>query len=126
MLWEEYYDKVWDWAVSTSVRKLSQVETFGPADEIIEVFQHIAFDDEKAAVRLIKKALAAGVKFSGDQIAELCLICDEAIIEQAVTQSSDTFTTEDLDALYGVCDEEILLEIAGKRKVPLPESLAEF
>ena len=126
MLWEEYYDKLGDWATSTAVSRMSKLESFGPPDEIIDAINTIGFDDEKGATRLLKKAITAGVKFSGDQLSELFLICDEEVIHHAIQTSSRHFKTEDLDALYGFSDEEVLIDIANKQKIQIPESLADY
>ena len=126
MLWEEYYDKLGDWAISTAVSRMSKLESFGPPDEIIDAINTIGFDDEKGATRLLKKAINAGVTFTGDQLSELFLICDEAVIHHAVQTSSDHFKTEDLDALSGFYDEEKLVDIARKHQIRIPESLADY
>ena len=126
MLWEEYYDKLGDWATSTAVSRMSKLESFGPPDEIIDAINTIGFDDKKGATRLLKKAIAAGVKFTGDQLSELYLICDEDVINHAIQTSSPHFKTEDLDALYGFRDEEVLIDIAKKQKIRIPESLADY
>jgi hypothetical protein len=126
MLWEEYYEKLSDWATSTAVSRLSTLESFGPSDEIIDAINTIGFDDEKGATRLLKKAINAGVKFTGDQLSELYLICDEEAINQAIKTSSRHFKTADLDALYGFSDEEVLIDIANKEKIQIPESLADY
>lgn len=126
MQWEEYYDRLGDWAASTAVSRMSQLESFGPAEEVIDAINIIAFDHEKGAVRLLKKALAAGVRFSGEQLSELCLICDKETLEQAVLQCADRFTAADLDALDCICDEDLLTDIARKRRIPLPESLRDY
>ena len=126
MLWEEYYDKLSDWATSTAVSRMSTLESFGPPDEIIDAINTIGFDDEKGATRLLKKAIKAGVKFTGDQLSELYLICDEAVINHAIETSSSHFRTADLDALYGFRDEEVLIDIANKQKIQIPESLEDY
>jgi hypothetical protein len=126
MLWEEYYDKLGDWATSTAVSRMSKLESFGPPDEIIDAINTIGFDDKKGATRLLKKAIAAGVKFTGDQLSGLYLICDEEVINHAIQTSSPHFKTEDLDALYGFRDEEVLIDIAKKQKIRIPESLADY
>ena len=126
MLWEEYYDKLGDWATGTAVSRMSQLTTFGPPDEIIDAINTIGFDDEKGATRLLKKATAAGVKFSGDQLSELFLICGEDALNRAIQFSSDQFRTEDLDSLYGFSDEDVLTDIADKQHIPLPESLEDY
>jgi hypothetical protein len=69
MTWDEYYDKFYDWANSTQISRISQLTSFGSADELCEVA--IELIDEKAATRLIKKAVAAGVVFNADQIVDL-------------------------------------------------------
>ena len=126
MLWKEYYDKLGDWTTSTAVSRMSKLESFGPPNEIIDAIVTIGFDDEKGATRLLKKAIAAGVNFTGDQLSELFLICDEEVINHAIQSSSKHFKTEDLDALYGFSDEEILINLANKLKIQLPESLADY
>ncbi len=125
MLWEEYYDNIGIWATSTAVKRMSQLESYGPSDQIIEVVESIAFDDEKGAMRLLKKALAAGVTFSGENLSDICLICDNSIMENAVRLSAPHFTQQDLDALYCACETDLLLEVARKYRIPLPKDLAE-
>ena len=84
MTWAEYYDKFYDWSESTQINRLSSVKDFGPASEVCEIAE--AFCDEKIASRLIRKALAAGVKFSSDDVANLeGVVTDELFME--MTQS---------------------------------------
>lgn len=67
MTWDEYYEKINDWAVSTAVSKISTLTDMGAPDEVVEAINVIAFEDEKGATRLLNKALKVGVKFSGDR-----------------------------------------------------------
>ena len=84
MTWAEYYDKFYDWSESTQISRLSSVKDFGPASEVCEIAE--AFCDEKIASRLIRKALAAGVKFSSEDVSNLeGVITDELFME--LTQS---------------------------------------
>ena len=84
MTWAEYYDKFYDWSESTQISRLSSVKDFGPAGEVCEIAE--AFCDEKIASRLIRKALAAGVKFSSDDVTNLeGVITDDLFME--LTQS---------------------------------------
>ena len=125
MLWEEYYDNIGIWAASTAVSRMSKLESFGPPDQIIEAVESIALDDEKGAIRLLKKALSAGITFSGENLADICLICNDEIMEHAVRLSAPHFTPKDLDALYYACETDLLLELAKKYYIPLPKDLAE-
>lgn len=84
MTWAEYYDKFYDWSESTQISRLSSVKDFGPASEVCEIAE--AFWDEKIASRLIRKALAAGVKFSSDDVTNLeGVVTDDLFME--LTQS---------------------------------------
>ena len=125
MQWEEYYEKVFEWAASTSVSRMSKLESFGPPEQIVEVIEEIGFDDEKGATRLLKKAVAAGIRFTAEQLMDLYTPCEETAVNDAVRFCADRFTTEDLDTLYCFCDEEVLLEIARTHGIKLPESLAD-
>lgn len=111
MQWDEYYEKIGDWATSTAVSRMSQLESFGPPEEIIDAISDISFDDEKGATRLLKKATAAGVKFSGEQLSDIFLCCDKEAFMDAVRFSADRFRTADLDALYSDCDDDFLIEL---------------
>ena len=70
MHWEEYYEKINDWAVSTAVSRISSLEDMGEPDEIVDALNIIAFDDEKGANRLLNRALQYNVKFSGENVVE--------------------------------------------------------
>ena len=57
----------------------------------------IAFEDEKGVTRLLKKATDAGVKFTGEQLADICLCCKESEIERAIRFTADKFTDTDIE-----------------------------
>lgn len=126
MQWDEYYEKIGDWATSTAVSRMSQLESFGPPEEIIDAIIDISFDDEKGATRLLKKATAAGVKFSGEQLSDIGLCCDKGALMDAVRFSADHFKTADLGALYYDCDDDFLIDLANKYHIPLPPDLAQW
>ena len=52
MEWDEYYEKFYDWAESTQIKKLSSVEALGPAEEVTEVMVSFAFDHEDIVNRI--------------------------------------------------------------------------
>ena len=66
MTWEDFYDKFYEWADSTQVSRISQLTTFGSHEQVAEIVE--AYFDEKAASRLAKKAMAAGVRFTPAEI----------------------------------------------------------
>lgn len=126
MLWEEYYEKIDEWANSTAGNHLSKLESFGPPEEIIYVINELAFENEKAATRLLRMATDFGVKFTGEQLAEICLICEESEIERAIRHSCSHFSAADIEALYGCYDDDLVVEVAKKACLPLPEDLREW
>ena len=64
MDWNTYYEKFYDWATGTQISRMSSLTSFGASSEVAEVAQE--YMDEKAASRLIKKAIAYGVQFTPD------------------------------------------------------------
>ena len=125
MTWEEYYEKIWEWKPSTMVRHMSQLSSFGPSEEVMEAIIEISFGDQKGATRMLKKALDAGVKFNGDQLSNMSGNCDASELERALRISADQFTTQDIDDLYGAYEDALLIEIALKHNITVPEELAE-
>ncbi len=125
MKWDDYYDKINDWAVSTAVSKISSLEDMGKPDEIVDALNIIAFEDEKGATRLLNRAIQNGIKFSGENLAEINGICSEDSFLQALQLSADRFTTQDLEDLYGCVDDEMIVELSRKYQIKAPKDIAE-
>ena len=125
MKWEEYYEKINDWAVSTAVSKMSSLEDMGSPDEILDAINIIWFEDEKGAVRLLNRAMHYGVKFSGENLAELSGMVSEEIFKKAFELSADKLTAQDLEDLYGCIDDELIVEIAKKYAIIAPADLVD-
>ena len=125
MTWEEYYEKIWEWQPSTMVKHMSKLSSFGPSEEVMEAIIEISFGDTNGATRMLKKPIDAGIIFNGDQLSNMYGNCDESELERALRLSADQFTAQDIDDLYGVYEDELLIEIALKHNIVLPEELAE-
>ena len=125
MTWEEYYEKIWEWQPSTMVKYMSRLSSFGPSEEVMEAIIEISFGDTNGATRMLKKAIDAGVKFSGDQLSNMYGNCDEREMKRALRLSADQFTTQDIDDLYGAYEDALLIEIALQHNIAVPEELAE-
>ncbi len=124
MLWEEYYEKFYDWAESTQVRYLSKLTTLGSADEVGEIIIELQVN-VPAADRLLRKAVDAKLAFSASDLVEFLCINDRELATAAVYNSAERFTAEDIEMLYGEVDDEALIKICSQRKLPLPEDLRE-
>lgn len=125
MRWSDYYEKINDWAVSTAVNKISSLEDMGAPDEIVDALNIIAFDDEKGATRLLNRAVQYGVKFSGENLAEIVGLCAEESFKKALHESAEAFTAQDLEDLYCCVDDEFIVELAKRYKISAPADIAE-
>ena len=125
MRWSDYYEKINDWSVSTAVSKISSLEDMGDPDEIVDALNIIAFEDEKGATRLLNRVLQYGVKFSGENLADIDGLCAEESFKKALYQSADAFTAQDLEDLYGCVDDELIIDLAKRYKISAPADLAD-
>ncbi|MBE5875711.1 MAG: hypothetical protein E7290_02345 [Lachnospiraceae bacterium] len=125
MKWDEYYEKINDWAVSTAVNKISSLENIGAPDEIVDALYVIAYEDEKGAIRLLNKALQNGIKFSGEKLVEIKDLCGEECFKKAFYQSAENFTKQDLEELHGCIDDELIIEVGRKYHIAMPEEIME-
>ena len=89
MTWDEYYEKFYDWATSTQIRRLSALTSYGSPAEVTEVAMELC--DEKAASRLINRALDAGVTFQVENIEDLNCCVDTATMKRVVPPSKEHF-----------------------------------
>ena len=99
MDWDSYYEKFYEWATSTQIKKMSSLISFGASAEVAEVAQE--YMDEKAASRLIKKAVANGVQFTPDEIYDLSGCCDTSAMNELLKSAKCAFTQEQLEDLWG-------------------------
>ena len=125
MRWSDCYEKINDWEVSTAVNKISSLEDMGAPDEIVDALNIIAFEDEKGATRLLNRAVRYGVKFSGENLAEIAGLCAEESFKKALHQSAEAFTAQDLEDLYCCVDDELIVELAKRYKISAPADIAE-
>ena len=112
MTWQEYYDKFYDWADSTQIRKLSSITDFSGADpeEILDVA--FSFVDEAPATRLLRKALAGGVRFSADEVLELIYDVQEDFRTYFARHAGAVYTEEHLDELSDLLPDDTVRELA--------------
>ena len=121
MTWDEYYDKFYDWAESTQIKKLSSVESLGPADEVTEVMMSFAFGHEDIVNRIARKAIEQKLIFSGENISDLTNFVDPQLQNQLTLQSADSFNEEDLNHLLGMVDDDIVASLYKKKGYKIPD-----
>ena len=91
MDWDQYYEKFYDWTTSTRISRMSSLTSYGASSEVAEVAQE--YMDEKAASRLIKKAVAYGVQFTPEEIYDLSGCCNTEAMNVLLDSSKCRFTT---------------------------------
>ena len=122
--WDEYYDKFYDWAESTQVRNLYGLTSLGPADEVAEIIIELQ-GNIAASNRLLKKAVAAKLAFSGSDLMDFAYANDKEALTAAARNSAGRLTAEDMEDLYGEIDDETIIEICKQQNLVLPEYLCE-
>lgn len=122
--WDEYYEKFYDWAESTQVRNLSALTSLGTADEVGEIIIELQVN-VPAANRLLRKAVEAKLAFSASDLIEFLCINDKALATAALHNSVSRLTSADMEDLYGVAEDEDIIEICSNMKLTLPEDLRE-
>lgn len=105
MTWEDFYEKFYEWADSTQVRKISELTMFGYHEQVAEVI--LMYSDEKAASRLAKKALAAGVRFTPTEIVEMDGSVSKDCLNQMVKTALGDFTHEQVESLTYSIDDDL-------------------
>lgn len=72
MTWAEYYERYDGWQESTQYSRLASIKDFGPdgspSEEICDCIQYV---DTRTATSILRRALAAGVRFRAAEVAEI-------------------------------------------------------
>lgn len=116
MTWNEYYSEFYDWSKSTQISKISQLSFFGNSPdvhlEVVDAAQ--SFSDEKIASRLIKKAIASGVKFTVEEIIELQMFVTKDCMNELVRSCPYRFSQEQVDEIIYSIDDNLYKELEKK------------
>ena len=121
--WDEYYEKFYDWAESTRIKNLSSLVSLGDPEEVAEIIIELK-DNKNAATRLLRKAVEEKLKFTGENLVDLFFWeLDKELVIKALRNSASVLTTADIEELYVTVEDDILLEVCKKGKIPIPEDL---
>ena len=96
MTWAEYYERYDGWQESTQYSRLASITNFGPdgspSEEICDCIQYV---DMRTATSILRRALAAGVRFRAAEVAEIAdsgQIEDEEALEKLIQTTVDAYT----------------------------------
>ena len=101
MTWDEYYSRLYDWAESTQISRISSIEDFSDAEghEVVEVA--MSFLNDAASTRLVKKALAGGVHFTADDVENVLEYVKDDFIPTLVFSATTRYTEEQVEYISG-------------------------
>ena len=100
MTWDDYYEGFYDWSPGTRRNYAYRLSGYGPADEVWDVAQELAFQDGAFAARFLEKALDAGVRFTPDQVLEMVGTVEEPVLGRIAEQTDVPFDREQLEEIY--------------------------
>ena len=112
MKWQDYYDRFWEWEESTQLNRISSLTDFTSSAEVAE----IAVDscEDNLAMKLVKRALSQGVRFSPEEIIELSCLVDEDLLSELVQSRKGKFNKSQFKELECLCCNEKLLQRVAK------------
>ena len=117
--WDDYYSRFWDLAPSTQRSYSYKLSDFGPADEVFEVLNEFALEDDGFATRFANKALNAGVRFTPDHVLEMTILVEKTTLNKMAETSVGKFSREQLEEIYGLIDDSSYDVIARKAKIDI-------
>ena len=117
MTWDDYYGGFYDWSPSTQKNYIYRLSDYGSAGEVWEVAQELAFQDEAFATKFLEKALAAGVRFTPDQVLEMMGTVEESVLSKIAERTDVPFDREQLEEIYMMIDDASFQRISRRAKI---------
>ena len=117
MTWDDYYGGFYDWSSSTQKNYTYRLSDYGSAGEVWEVAQELAFQDQAFATKFLEKALAAGVRFTPDQVLEMMGTVEESVLSKIAERTDVPFDREQLEEIYMMIDDASFQRISRRTKI---------
>ena len=117
MTWDDYYGGFYDWSPSTQKNYIYRLSDYGSAGEVWEVAQELAFQDEAFATKFLEKALAAGVRFTPEQVLEMMGTVEESVLSKIAERTDVPFDREQLEEIYMMIDDASFQRISRRAKI---------
>ena len=117
MAWDDYYGGFYDWSPSTQKNYTYRLSDYGSAGEVWEAAQELAFQDEAFATKFLEKALAAGVRFTPDQVLEMMGTVEESVLSKIAERTDVPFDREQLEEIYMMIDDASFQRISRRAKI---------
>ena len=117
MTWDDYYGGFYDWSPNTQKNYTYRLSDYGPADEVWEVAQELAFQDEAFAAKFLEKALAAGVRFTPEQVLEMVGTVEESVLSKIAEWTDVTYFFEWYAMSSMMIDDASFQKISRRAKI---------
>ena len=121
MTWDDYYSRFWDLAPSTQRSYSYKLSNYGPADEVFELIEEFALEDDGFASRFANKALDAGVRFSPDHVLELTILVDKDVLSRMAETATGKFSRDQLEEIYALINDSSYEVISRKAQIDIFE-----
>lgn len=93
MKWSDYYARYAYWQESTQYSRLASVSDFGPAGSpSSEIANCVQYVNDRTGTSILRRALAAGVRFSADEVMDILhygAIADDDGLKRRLVQSAE-------------------------------------
>ena len=113
--WEEFYDKFYDWSESTQISRMSGLTDLVLPLRFLMLQQSMLI--QRLQTRFLKKAIKAGVKFTGDEIVNMIDNVTEEFIPALVMSNSVPYTRDELEYVAGYVSDDLLHRLEGARGI---------
>ena len=124
--WDDYYAGFYDWSPSTQKSYAYLLTDYGPADEVWEVAQELAFQDEAFTAKFLEKALAAGVRFTPNQVLEMVGTVEESLLSKIAERTDVPFDREQLEEIYLMIDDSSFHKISKRSRIDVFDDVKEL
>lgn len=124
--WDDYYAGFYDWSPSTQKSYAYRLTDYGPADEVWEVAQELAFQDEAFTAKFLEKALAAGVRFTPNQVLEMVGTVEESLLSKIAERTDVPFDREQLEEIYLMIDDSSFHKISKRSRIDVFDDVKEL
>lgn len=120
MTWGEFYEGFYEWSYSTQKSYTYRLSDYGPAEQVWEVAEELAFQDEAFITRFLGNAFTAGVRFTPAQVLEMIGIVQEQLEEIYLMIDDESFQRISARAAIDVFDDVSGADFPAKDAISAP------
>ena len=116
--WEEFYANYEDWQPGELWANTFGLKEFGPSNQVADVIclMECYYDDAGTdyATKFAEMAYESGVRFTPDDLIDMCLSIDEKLLNRLAEDTAVPFNREQLEDAYSFLEEDVFERISKK------------